>query len=319
MLDVLSSTKPIVQNSTEVKINRAKIKELASEIKREDLGVSEINLSRYSWGPEDLVSLVFLFNIVNFAYWAKKSQEKWAVIFEGKELDGSVAMFRCLEEELKRNPDFLAPDSLADLSRLHLKKILKGNVVIPLFEERLSNIVEVGRILENKFPGGFLDIYRAAENDAYKLAELLVAEFPSFDDVSEFNGQTVAFYKRAQLNSKMVSDALVSCGREPLVNMDKLTTFADYKIPQILRRLGIIEYSSKLADKIDSYELIAPHSKEEIEIRANDIWAIEFIKQELKPRFEFVTSSHVDCMLWLMSQKKVKGEKPYHRILTTAY
>lgn len=117
----------------------------------------------------------------------------------------------------------------------------------------------------------------------------------------------------------MISDLLVGSGKGELQNLEKLTAFADYKIPQILRRLGILEYSQELSAKIDNFELIEPGSKEEIEIRANTIWAIELLKQELKKKYEFVTSSHVDSMLWLMSQTKTSDENPYHRTLTTAY
>jgi len=108
-------------------------------------------------------------------------------------------------------------------------------------------------------------------------------------------------------------------GRPELKNLDKLTAFADYKIPQILRNMGIIEYTKELAERIDNYELIEKGSEEEIEIRAATIWATELIKQELQKKDRFITASHVDSMLWNRSQTKTKGEKPYHRTLTIAY
>ena len=61
--------------------------------------------------------------------------------------------------------------------------------------------------------------------------------------------------------------------------MDKITAFADYKIPFILRRLWVLEYSQSLAYKIDNQIEIEKWSDEEIEIRSNTIWAIELMKQ----------------------------------------
>jgi hypothetical protein len=83
--------------------------------------------------------------------------------------------------------------------------------------------------------------------------------------------------------------------------------------------LGIIEYVPKLAQKIDSYELIASETREEVEIRANTVWAVEMIRQDLSKRFGQVTSAQVDTMLWKKSQEKTGDEKPYHRTLTIAY
>ena len=75
----------------------------------------------------------------------------------------------------------------------------------------------------------------------------------------------------------------------------------------------------KLANKIDSYELIEKNSEEEVEIRAATIWSAEIIKQKLQKKYSFVTASHVDSFLWNKSQFKTKEEKPYHRTITMAF
>lgn len=188
-----------------------------------------------------------------------------------------------------------------------------------MFEERLKCLNEVGRVLKEHFNNSFLDLYGKASDDAVKLAELIIRYLPRFNDIALYNGKEVAFYKRAQLNSKMISDVLLASGKGELASLDKLTAFADYKIPQILRNFGILIYSQTLANKIDFFELIEAGSQEEVEIRVATIWAVEIIKKELQKKFASVTSSHVDNILWNRSQTKTKGEKPYHRTLTTAY
>ncbi len=312
MINVLETTKSVVDNSSLVKISNESIHKLVESVKPEDLKVSELNLFANDWGWETSLKIIMAFNSVNYCYWAKKDEPKWTVEIEGKKLDGAIALFRCLEEEVKRNPDFLNSNELTNLSDEHLEEILKGNTVIPLFRERLECLREMGKV-------DLLKVFHESENDAIKLADLMISNFPKYNDVSEFDGKEVAFYKRAQLNSKMISDLLVGSGKEELGNLDKLTAFADYKIPQILRRFGVLEYTQELANKVDNFELVEPNSKEEVEIRANVIWAVELLKQELKKKYDFVTSSHVDSMLWLMSQTKTSDEKPYHRTLTTAY
>lgn len=319
MINVLSSTKHVLDQSVNVKIDLEAIRSLVSEVKKEDLQISEISLTRKQWPFDNLLQIIFAFNVVNFCFWAGKDEEKWTVKIDGEELDGSIALFRCIEKEVGKNPDFLTGNKLAGLSRSHLKKVLAGNVSIPLFKERLECLNEAGRALEQNFDNSFTGVYKKAKGDAVILADLLVTYLPCFDDTSEYKGRKVGFYKRAQLNSKMVSDVLVANGERELKNLDKLTAFADYKIPQILRNLGIIKYAKKLAGKVDSYELIEEGSEDEIEIRVVTVWAVEFIRQELQKKHNFVTASHIDSMLWNMSQTRAKGKKPYHRTLTIAY
>lgn len=319
MLDVLSSTKPVFENLTEVKIVEEQIDQLAKKINEEELKTPEINYTRYHWDLENLVRLIFLFNTINFCYWAKKGKLKWTVEIGGEKQDGATGLFFCLENKAKKNPDLLKGNCLTRLSLNDLSQILKGNTEIPLLKERLACLNEAGNILEKKFNGDFLNLYQNSDNDALKMVELVVDNFSSFNDILKYNEQVVSFYKRAQLNSKMISDALVSFDKKPLDNLDKLTAFADYKVPQILRKLGILEYSQNLSQKIDNYEIIPAHSKDEIEIRVATIWAVEKIKDKLKPKFPFVTSPYVDGMLWNFGQVKTPDDKPYHRTYTIAY
>ena len=87
----------------------------------------------------------------------------------------------------------------------------------------------------------------------------------------------------------------------------------------MLRKFGIIEYILELAAKIDSYKEIEAGSREEIEIRAATIWAIEQMKETLMPRFPQVTARQLDDHLWSLGQTKSPNDKPYHRAKTVFY
>jgi hypothetical protein len=92
----------------------------------------------------------------------------------------------------------------------------------------------------------------------------------------------------------MINYRLVKRGEKELSNLDKLTAFADYKVPQMLRKFGVLEYIPELANKIDGYKEIEAGSREEIEIRAATIWAIEEMKEVLRPRFPQITARQLD-------------------------
>ena len=104
-----------------------------------------------------------------------------------------------------------------------------------------------------------------------------------------------------------------------LTGRDELTAFADYKVPQILRKFGILEYSKNLAEKIDNKIEILRGSDEEIEIRANTIWAIELATRIIKKQFPQVNAFMVDRFFWFKGQQKSPDDKPYHRTRTIWY
>src|SRR5207245_9035846 len=100
---------------------------------------------------------------------------------------------------------------------------------------------ETGRVLLERFGGQFSSAVEQAQGSAVRLALLLAQNFPSFYDVASYRNQEVRFFKRAQI---CVADLYGSfCGKEwgAFADIDQLTIFADYKLPQILRKYSIIE------------------------------------------------------------------------------
>ncbi|MGI8420076.1 MAG: queuosine salvage family protein [Candidatus Levyibacteriota bacterium] len=82
-----------------------------------------------------------------------------------------------------------------------------------------------------------------------------------------------SYEKDVQLNASSLS----GLKEKNISNLDKLTAFADYKIPQMLRHFGVTSYADSLAQKVDSYILVQAESREELEIRASTIWASELL------------------------------------------
>lgn len=64
----------------------------------------------------------------------------------------------------------------------------------------------------------------------------------------------------------------------------RLTMFADYRVPVVLRQLGILRYSADLASAVDSKALLDPGSEVEQEIRGCCIAAVEALRVALEAR-----------------------------------
>ena len=64
-----------------------------------------------------------------------------------------------------------------------------------------------------------------------------------FQDHTIYDGVQVFFYKRAQILVGDIWGAFKGQGLGKFEDIDKITMFADYRVPQILLELDILVYS----------------------------------------------------------------------------
>lgn len=318
MNNVLETTKFVVANSQSVKINIDRVADFAETFEHGSvhhwLSEAPFNFSHFS--DNDKLHFLFVFNSLSFCYWG---EPKWTIDFEGKSYDGAWGMIMALGRAIQEGYNILDFDFCANLSVEDFNKILRANTEIPLFEERLKIINEIGQIALKKYNGKLSNLIKEVNYDSQKLVNLIIANFPEFKDESIYSGKTIFFNKRAQLLVSDIYQIFNGQGFGNLKNIDLITACADYKLPQILRKFGILNYSKELADKIDRKQELKHNSDEEIEIRANTIWTIEYIRQLIAKKNPKIMSSEINDHLWLATQEKFSDDKPYHRTRTTAY
>jgi hypothetical protein len=207
----------------------------------------------------------------------------------------------------------------SEISHDDFANILRGNVVIPLLSERWEITKEVADALLHKSNGRFTDLIHLANNDAFMLLKSLVDMCPSFDDSSLYKGKRIYFHKRAQLLIEDASQFLKTRNENDLTNVDLLTGCGDYKLPQVLERIGILSYEQTLSEKIIRKTILPHNGEEEIEIRANTVWAIELIREELAKRGRHILSRAISNYVWLLGGNRVVNITPHHRTVTTCY
>ena len=318
MNKILETTKFVVENSDFVKINHERLVEFSNGF---DHGKTEHWLSAVPFdfshfGEEEKLHFVIIFNALSFCYWG---EPKWTIEYKDKKHDGAWGMILALGREIEEGSALLDFKFCSQISKEDFSKVLRGNTEIPLFEERWKILKEIGTSMVAKYDGKAKNLIAEANEDAQKLVEIIVQNFPSFSDTSLYKEKEIYFYKRAQLLVADIYQIFDGKSFGALQNVDKLTACADYKLPQILRKLGILEYTTALAEKVDTKTEVAHNSPEEVEMRANTIWVVEFIKEEVKKRSPQILSFEVNDHLWLATQEKFDGDKPYHRTRTTAY
>jgi len=318
MSKILETTKFVVKNSDFVKINHERVALFANGFDHGKAGhwlsAAPFNFSHSS--DDNKLHFVIILNALSFCYWG---EPKWTVEYKDKKHDGAWGMILALGRGIEEGAAFLNFEYCSKISKEEFSKILLGNTEIPLLEERWKILREIGTNMVAKYDGNASNLIAEADGDAQKLVELIMENFPSFLDTSLYKNKEIYFYKRAQLLVADIYQLFDGQGFGALKNIDKFTACADYKLPQILRELGILEYTTALAEKVDIKTEIAHNSPEEVEMRANTIWAVEFIKEEVKKCSPQILSFEVNDHLWLATQEKFDGDKPYHRTRTTAY
>lgn len=255
---------------------------------------------------------VFLQDVVNFCFWAPRGKKKWTVEYpKGIFRDGWDGLVACFDRAVEEGYSILDASYVQQVSDRDMELIFRpcNNIRMPLLAERGAFLREAGAVLNKKYKGKFSYAVGASDGKADSLAQHIIDSFSSFQDRSRLNNTFINFYKRAQICAYDIS--LLS-GMQ-LTNIEYLTVFSDYKLPQVFRSHGVIEYTPELAQKVDSLELISRESREEVEIRAATIWVGELLASELG-----MPPALVDNIVWLMGTKE-QQMKPYHRTMTTCY
>jgi hypothetical protein len=320
-LNILSTTREVVINSKFVKINSEKIPGIIEDISRQlKIGIGDAQgLYGTTGNFEDDIQLVFIENVVNFCFWADRGKPKWRIEWPiGQETNGGwYTLKSCFERAVTENIPICDANYLANIKIQEIEHIFRGieDTQIPLINNRLENLQEAGKILIEKYDGKAMNIIKEADYDAINLARIIYQNFSSFKDIYKINDKEVYILKRAQIAASDISFLFTQHKKSPLKRLGELTAFADYKLPQILRMFGVMEYSKELSYKVDNMIEISSGSKEETEIRSATIWATELIRQQMKN----VTAAEIDISLWLISQNIQDKAKPYHRTKTIFY
>ncbi len=320
MFKVLETAKNVAEKSRHVRINQEALKEFTQELAGRSTPIPAWDTGHHFQGnDEETVAYLLVVDTINFCFWPPPGSEKWEITYRGNKYSGYYGLSVSLKKAMESKIAATDPSFLASLTRKQLKDLLAGTGVLQLMEERLRNLKELGRVLLEKYRGKASELIAVAGGSALKLATTLAADFSSFRDVATYEGQKVFFYKRAQLFAADLHGALEGKGLGSFSDMEELTAFADYKLPQVLRHVGALDYSPGLAERVDRMVYLNAGSEEEVEIRAHTIWAVELIRREMKRLGKEVSASQIDWLLWNLGQDDQFRAKPYHRTLTIFY
>ena len=315
-LGVLAGVRYVVERSRYVHVDEAAIASIAP-------GLSK-RISVPAWSPpnhaieatDQGINWLLVLDALNFSFWG---DNRWTVDDRGENVNGFRALAAALSRASAEGIPITDPDYLASITASDLAHILRGTHTIPMLDRRVENLREVGEGLRDRFEGSFARAVESCRGSAVRLVQLLAATFPSFNDTTDYQGSEVRFYKRAQLLVSDLYGAYQGQGWGKFDDLDELTVFADYKLPQILRHMGMITYIESMAEKVDNRYVLVPGSRDEVEIRAATVWACEVLRRALASHGANLRAFELDWWLWNETQKLNGSMKPYHLARTVYY
>jgi hypothetical protein len=265
---------------------------------------------------EQTANYVLLLDALNFCFWG---EPRWRIHYLDAIYDGYWALAAALRRALDRGQPLYDARYLAQLGDADIADLFAGEGTIPLLDWRIAHVREVAHGLLAHCDGHFAHLIRRAAGSAPVLVRLVADIFPSFRDIASYDGLVVPFYKRAQLLCSDLAGAFSGRDLGAVHDLDTLTAFADYKLPQVLRFYGALHYQESLARRIDAREELPAGSPEEIEIRAATVCAVDELVTRLRTRGQPAAAWQVDWALWRLGQSLPADAPPYHRTRTRFY
>lgn len=311
--EILKTCEYVVENCENVKINYNKINLLIEDLfKFENTHyLTKVPYDIYGMNTSDIINFLLIYDSIDFSFWGTP---KWTIQADGKNLDGGIALLHCIYNLFDKRSSIEVYKKLENMSLNEFKNILKGNIEIPLIEERHKIVTEIAKKVNKRMNGSFYEHIKNMNTDI-EIFNFILENFKNFKDTRIYKDKTIYFYKLAQL---LTSDILhvFKIKEKRKVDYSHLIGCADYKIPQVLNGFGILEYSKELNSYLENKKEIPENSEYEIEIRASMIIVIDYIYQHIDKSIDRID---INDFIWGKGQDKTRNYKPYHLTRTTSY
>lgn len=205
-------------------------------------------------------------------------------------------------------------------------------------------------MLLEKYDGKFENCIKSVGGSAKQLLDLIVREFKCYRDEADYEDKRVSIYKRAQILIGDIWACFHGKGVGQFDDIQEITMFADYRVPQVLIHFGCLEYTAELLEHLKkgiyvTVALISENdilfyfflekplvngSPEEVEIRCASIYIVEQVKKIVLQNLEQnhpelpliqVNSILIDHFLWDYRRKYAKELEyiPFHQTVCIYY
>ncbi|KAJ2002628.1 hypothetical protein GGI04_003258 [Coemansia thaxteri] len=348
---VVSSAEFINKHSLDVHVPEEGVRRAAQEIlsRMQSVGYSTAEWKKHTLTPsvadQHAIEWIFVVDALNFSFWSdKQANEQYTVTLDGQTYRGYWTLCAAVNRALREGIPITDARYYSQASSGELEHVFRGDSSekIPMLEERIRVLREVGGVLIDRYGGRFGQMLEESGGSAQRLVGTVVEEFSSFRDEHQFEGRTVAMYKRAQILVADIWACFEGKGSGQFEDIDRVTMFADYRVPQALCHFGALEYSPQLRRFLEQSEsavrgvgeqqaecsppapgMLPSGHRWEVEIRGNSIWAVERIRQHIRQTAQGteVNAILIDFYMWDYSKENAQDMQdiPIHLTRSVFY
>jgi hypothetical protein len=298
----------VAASARSVTIDPDAVLRYAEAIPRDELGASPTGFPELGGDVEALAAFTLCLDAINFG-------SGW---FPHLEKRPGLSGYRTLEAALRERFEHRGAFSARELRGLDARAVAEllsqsptAQPIAELMELFARALRDLGELVATRTAGSFAGFVEEAGGSAAALVRSLLA-MPLYRDVASYDGLPVPFLKRAQLTASDLAHALPeSLGR--FRDLNELTIFADNLVPHVLRIDGVLAFAPELVARIEAEETIPAGSREEIEIRACAVDAVEQMVAALRARGTTTSARDLDDWLWRRGGAPAYKARPRHR------
>ena len=320
---IRSGAQRVAQAATSVQIDPERLETFALEVGREGSDPIQPDPAHHRFAGEiETLAYIVTLDAINFG-------SGWFPLMHKRQgCSGYFTVATALKERFESDGAFSATE-LRDLDTDDCCALFGQDVtnveIFELMAKFATSLNDLGQFLEAGYGGKFEVWAEAGAHSAERLA-MSLTEMPFFRDVSRYVPEAdddafdVPLYKRAQLTCADLATAFGGKRFGRLDDLDRLTIFADNLVPHVLRCEGVLVYREDLAESIDTGQRIEAGSREEIEIRAVCLHAVEGMVDVLREAGSVgATAQRLDYLLWNRGQAPAIKARPRHRARSVFY
>ncbi len=256
------------------------------------------------------VSWLLAYNAINYSYWPTQGP-RWHTVVQGVAIGGddeALGIMAALAGAPVSDPAWLEAMDSSVLSDWLAPAPEAGT--LPLMPQRVAALQELGHAIAQHGPP---EQWVQDRPEATDFVRRLAAYLPSWTDERTWRGERVGFFKRAQLATSMIEGRL---GGGVFRDLEQLTAFADYRLPQVLRALGLLTLDPRLARTVEDGMQLPYGGEAEVALRAAAVDGAERLRDATG-----ASIAVIDHFLWRTAvQLEVEGKVPaFHRTRCTDY
>ncbi|KYK55295.1 UPF0553 protein c [Drechmeria coniospora] len=288
---VLSGAEYVYNNGIDVAIDMRATKNAAESIYQQ---MQQKSYSTATWSEHELhpttkdestVNFIFTMDLLNFSFWSDlPDDERFAIEHRGRRWTGYWSLVAALQRALDEGIPITDPHFWHDEDECNLKALKHifrscTDEEMPLLPERLACLRESAQVLYDRYNCSITRLISVANGSAARLANILARDFSCFRDEHSFPGSSkpIRFLKRAQILCADLWACFQGESYGRFTDIDKITMFADYRIPQILISLGALYCSPSVVSAIEARRCLESGGPWEVQLRGGQPMISGFI------------------------------------------